>query len=65
MKIKKAFLISAFILVSTIGLLYGVDPQWFASTFLDLPQLDKNIAHIQGSYVPVSGLGVILALFSI
>jgi len=46
MKIKKAFLISAFILVSTIGLLYGVDPQWFARTFLDLPQLDKNIAHI-------------------
>ena len=46
MKIKKAFLIVAFIMVSVIALLYGVDPQWFGRTFLNLPQLDPNIAHI-------------------
>jgi hypothetical protein len=36
----------AFVLVSVIALLYGVSPQWFGRTFLDLPQLDSNIAHI-------------------
>jgi len=46
MKIKKAFLIAAFIMVSIIALLYGVDPQWFGRTFLNLPQVDPNIAHI-------------------
>ena len=46
MKIKKAFLIAAFIIVSFIALLYGVNPQWFGRTFLNLPQLDPNIAHI-------------------
>ncbi len=46
MKIKKAFLIAAFIIVSVIALLYGVNPQWFGRTFLNLPQLDPNIAHI-------------------
>ena len=46
MKIKKAFLIVAFIMVSVIALLYGVDPQWFGRTFLSLPQLSPNIAHI-------------------
>ena len=46
MKIKKAFLIAAFIIVSVIALLYGVNPQWFGRTFLNLPQLDPKIAHI-------------------
>ena len=46
MKIKKAFLIAAFIIVSFIALLYGVNPQWFGRTFLNLPQLDPKIAHI-------------------
>ncbi len=46
MKIKKTFLIAAFIIVSAIALLYGVDPQWFGRTFLSLPHLDPNIAHI-------------------
>jgi len=45
-KIKKAFLIAAFIIVSVITLLYGVNPQWFGRTFLNLPQLDPKIAHI-------------------
>ena len=45
-KIKKAFLIAAFIIVSVVTLLYGVNPQWFGRTFLNQPQLDPNIAHI-------------------
>lgn len=46
MKTKRLFLIAAFIMVSSIGLLYGVSPQWFGRTFLGIPQLDPNIAHI-------------------
>lgn len=60
MKIKKAFLIAAFILVSVIALLYGVNPQWFGYTFLGLPQLDPNIAHILRA---VMGLYLALGLF--
>ena len=46
LKIKKLFLIFAFFVVLIIGLLYGVNPQWFARTFLGLSQVDANIAHI-------------------
>ena len=46
MLIKKYFLIFAFCAVSIIALLYGVSPQWFAQAFLDLSELDLNIAHI-------------------
>ena len=60
MKIKKVFLISAFLMVSIIALLYGVDPQWFGLTFLNLPQLDPNIAHILRA---VMGLYLALGLF--
>ena len=60
MKIKQAFLISAFIIVSIIALLYGVDPQWFAKTFLELSPLDRNIAHILRA---VMGLYLALGLF--
>ena len=60
MKIKKVFLISAFIMVSIIALLYGVDPQWFGRTFLNLSQLDPNIAHILRA---VMGLYLALGLF--
>lgn len=60
MKIKKAFLIIAFIMVSIIALLYGVDPQWFGQTFLNVPQLDPNIAHILRA---VMGLYIALGLF--
>ena len=60
MKIKQAFLISAFIIVSIIALLYGVDPQWFAQTFLELSPLDRNIAHILRA---VMGLYLALGLF--
>ena len=45
-KLKKYFLIFAFFVVSIIGMLYGIDPQWFVSTFLGLSHVDANIAHI-------------------
>jgi uncharacterized protein YacL len=60
MKIKKAFLIIAFIMVSIIAMLYGVDPQWFGRTFLNVPQLDPIIAHILRA---VMGLYIALGLF--
>ena len=60
MKIKQTFLISAFVIVSIIALLYGVNPQWFARTFLDMPLLDRNIAHILRA---VMGLYLALGLF--
>ena len=60
MKIKQAFLISAFGIVSIIALLYGVSPQWFARTFLDITLLDRNIAHILRA---VMGLYLALGLF--
>jgi len=46
MIIKKYFLIFAFVVVGIIALLYGVSPQWFAQTFLDVPELSLDIAHI-------------------
>ena len=46
MKIKKFFLIFAFIAVSIIALLYGISPQWFAKTFLNIPVLALDFAHI-------------------
>ncbi|MCK5191255.1 MAG: DUF4345 domain-containing protein [Methylococcales bacterium] len=46
MTIKKYFLIFAFVAVGIIALLYGVSPKWFAQTFLDVPELSLDIAHI-------------------
>jgi len=46
MLIKKYFLIFAFSAVAIIALLYGVSPQWFAQTFLEVPELSLDIAHI-------------------
>lgn len=60
MNIKKNFLIAAFGMVLIIALLYGVNPSWFASTFLDIPELDHNIAHILRA---VMGLYIALGLF--
>ena len=60
MNIRQLFLVVAFVLVSVIALLYGVSPQWFGRTFLDLPQLDPNIAHILRA---VMGLYIALGLF--
>ena len=60
MKIKKTFLLFAFASVSVIALLYGISPQWFAKTFLNIPQLDPNIAHILRA---VMGLYLALGVF--
>jgi len=46
MIIKKYFLIFAFSVVAIIALFYGVSPQWFAQTFLDVPSVSVDIAHI-------------------
>jgi hypothetical protein len=43
---KKSFLILAFATVSTIALLYGISPAWFAHTFLGVNELSVNFAHI-------------------
>lgn len=60
MKIKKYFLILAFIIVSIIALLYGVSPQWFAITFLRMAELDSDLAHI---FRAVMCLYIALGLF--
>jgi hypothetical protein len=46
MDLKKGFLILAFATVSVIALLYGIDPSWFARTFLGVTDLSVNFAHI-------------------
>lgn len=46
MNIKQAYLILASVVVAGIALLYGVSPRWFASSFLGVTDLDRNVAHI-------------------
>ena len=60
MAIKKYFLILSFFSVSSIALLYGINPHWFARTFLGVAELDLNLAHILRA---VMGLYVALGLF--
>jgi hypothetical protein len=60
MAIKKCFLIFSFFSVSSIALLYGINPHWFASTFLGVKELDLNLAHILRA---VMGLYLALGLF--
>ena len=58
--IKKYFLIFAFVAVSIIALLYGVSPNWFAQTFLNVPVIPLDFAHILRA---VMGLYLGLGLF--
>lgn len=60
MNIKQAYLIFAFIAVAIIALLYGVSPDWFARSFLDVNDLDADLAHILRA---VMGLYIALGLF--
>lgn len=60
MHIKQAYLIFAFVVVSAIALLYGVSPDWFARSFLDVKDLSANFAHILRAMM---GLYVALGLF--
>ena len=46
MKTKQLFLVLSFLAVSIIALLYGISPTWFARTFLNVPQLSVDFAHI-------------------
>jgi len=43
---KKTFLIFAFFAIIPIAFAYGISPDWFASRFLGIEDLDLNIAHI-------------------
>jgi len=43
---KKIFSDFAFTVVGIIALLYGVSPQWFMQTFLDVSDYSLDIAHI-------------------
>ena len=61
MKIKKYFLMIAFVAVSIIALLYGVSPRWFAQTFLNVPEMPLDFAHIHRA---VMCLYLALGLFS-
>ena len=45
-RLKTAFLVLAAVLVSIIALLYGVNPAWFAATFLGSDDLGVNVTHI-------------------
>lgn len=60
MHIKQAYLIFAFVAVSIIALLYGVSPDWFARSFLDVNDLDADLAHILRA---VMGLYIALGFF--
>lgn len=60
MLIKKYFLIFSFSVVAVIALLYGISPQWFAQTFLDVPDVSLDVAHILRA---VTGLYLALGLF--
>ncbi|MBS0265545.1 MAG: DUF4345 domain-containing protein [Planctomycetes bacterium] len=46
MKIKQLFLVLSFLVVSSIALLYGISPTAFARTFLDVPHVTVDLAHI-------------------
>jgi hypothetical protein len=60
MHIKQAYLIFAFVAVAVIALFYGVSPDWFGRTFLDVNDLDAYLAHILRA---VMGLYLALGLF--
>ena len=60
MSIQKSYLIFAFCAVSTIALLYGIDPAWFARTFLGVTELSTDFSHILRA---VTGLYIAFGFF--
>lgn len=60
MDLKRGFLILAFAMVSTIALLYGIDPAWFAATFLGITDPGVDVTHILRA---VMGLYLALGMF--
>jgi len=65
MKIKQAFLMAALTMVSLIALLYGVSPQWSGRIFLNLPEIDSNIAPILRAIMSLYCFGGFWAVFGI
>jgi uncharacterized protein DUF4345 len=60
MQLKKAFLIFSFVAVTIFGLMYGISPKWYAATFLNISDLNLNVAHILRAS---AGLYLALAAF--
>jgi hypothetical protein len=60
MDLKRGFLILSFSMVSVIALLYGIDPAWFARSFLGIADLSLDFAHILRA---VMGLYLALGIF--
>ncbi|QGM96682.1 DUF4345 domain-containing protein [Methylocystis parvus] len=60
MRVKKIYLIFAFVVVSIIALLYGVSPGWFAEALLGLAGPDASAAHMLRAMM---GLYLALGLF--
>jgi hypothetical protein len=60
MSIKKLYLIFAFFAVSTIALLYGISPSWFAQKFLTMQDLNRDGFHILRA---ITGLYLALGCF--
>ncbi len=58
--LKKYYLIFAFVAVTIIALLYGVEPNWFAGVFLDVVEPNVSFKHILRA---VAGLYIALGLF--
>ena len=58
--IKKYFLIFACVVVSIIAILYGISPAWFAKTFLNIPEMSVDFAHLLRA---ITGLYLGLGLF--
>lgn len=68
MALKKYFLLTCSISIAIIGLIYGAAPQWFAQTFLDMPEIDGNFAHVlravMGIYLAFGGFWLYAAFNS-
>ena len=60
MQIKRAYLIIACVAVTIFALLYGLSPRWYAATFLQINDLNADVAHILRA---ITGLYLALAAF--
>jgi hypothetical protein len=57
MQIKKAYLTFASVAVTIFGLLYGISPTWYTATFLNITDLNPNVAHILRAVAGLYPLG--------
>lgn len=46
MRLKQWFLVLSALTIAGVGALYGVNPRWFAATFLGVADLDRDVAHL-------------------